>query len=121
LRQVLGQVLDNAGEAVRGPGTVTVAARTTVLTAADCLDLFGNARPGPHVEVTVTDTGVGLSPEARRRLLRDVFFSTKPQQRGLGLAIVYGLLHTLQGGFRLDGTPAGGTAVRLLLPVSPPP
>jgi signal transduction histidine kinase len=120
LRQALGQLLDNAAEAIVGTGTVTVAARAVVLTAADCVDLFGAARPGAHLEVTVTDTGTGLSAEAQRRVLQEPFFSTKPQHRGLGLAIVYGLLQTAQGGFRLEPA-AGGTVARLFLPVGQQP
>jgi CheY-like chemotaxis protein len=68
--------------------------------------------------VTITDTGSGLSPEARRRLFSDVFFSTKKRQRGLGLALVYAHLATHQGGLRFGPHPEQGTAVRLYLPVA---
>src|SRR5262249_20680509 len=44
------------------------------------------------------------------------FFSTKPRHRGLGLPIVFGILRSFQGGFRIDAGPIGGTQVRLYLP-----
>src|SRR5262249_50061718 len=66
LRQLLVALLDNAREAIAGEGTVTLSARTVELDTAACLEMFGNAAPGPHVEITVADTGCGLSPEARR-------------------------------------------------------
>jgi signal transduction histidine kinase/ActR/RegA family two-component response regulator len=117
LRQLLAALLDNAGEALDGGGIITLSARCTELSPADCLELIGNANPGPHLEVTVTDTGRGFSPEARRRLFREVFFSTKPRHRGLGLAVVYGILQTYHGGFRLGPDPVQGSAVRVFLPV----
>jgi signal transduction histidine kinase len=43
---VLGALLDNAREALTGPGSVSVSARVVELSAVDCLDLFGSTRPG---------------------------------------------------------------------------
>jgi CheY-like chemotaxis protein len=120
LRQVLVQVLDNAREAIAGQGVVTITARVTDLTDADCQELLGGAVPGPYVEVTVTDTGMGLSPEARQRLFSNLFHSTKVRHRGLGLAMVYGVLLAARGGLRFGPDPAQGTAVRLFLPVAAP-
>src|SRR5207244_7387251 len=88
------------------------------LSEADCQEMLGNAAPGPHVEVTVTDTGSGLSPEVRGRLFRELFHSTKMRHRGLGLAVVYGVLQTYRGGIRFGPDPAQGTAVRLFLPTA---
>jgi signal transduction histidine kinase/ActR/RegA family two-component response regulator len=116
LRHALAQLLDNAREAISGKGVVTVSARAVELCAADCHELLGDARPGAHVEITVTDTGSGLSPEARQRLFRELFFSTKVRRRGLGLAMVYGILHACRGAIRFGPDPAQGTAVRLYLP-----
>jgi CheY-like chemotaxis protein len=121
LRQALAQLLDNAREAVSGQGVVAVSARLTELDAADCEELLGSAAPGAHVELTVTDTGAGLSPEARRRLFHELFLSTKVRRRGLGLAVVYGILQTYRGALRFGPDPAQGTAVRLFLPAAAAP
>jgi signal transduction histidine kinase len=117
LKYVLARLLDNAREAITGQGVVTLSARVTELSAADCQELLGSARPGPSVELTVTDTGPGLSDETRRRLFREPFFSTKVRHRGLGLATVYGILRAHGGGLRFGPHPERGTAVRLFLPV----
>jgi signal transduction histidine kinase/ActR/RegA family two-component response regulator len=119
LRQALTQLLDNAREAITGQGVVTVSARLTELSAADCRELLGAAVPGPHVEITVTDTGAGLSAETRQRLFHELFFSTKVRRRGLGLALVYGILQTHRGAISFGPGPAQGTAVRLFLPAAP--
>ncbi|MFO0926331.1 MAG: response regulator [Gemmataceae bacterium] len=118
LRLVLAALLDNASEAVAGPGTVSVSARPIDLSAADCLDLYGSAQPGPHVEVVIADTGSGLTSEAQRVLFQQPFFSSKPRHRGFGLAISYGVLHAHRGGLRLYPGEEYGVVVRLVLPVS---
>jgi K+-sensing histidine kinase KdpD len=118
LREALGAVLENACECIAGAGTVTLVARSATLTEADCLGLFGNPGPGPCVEVAVSDTGCGLSLEVQRHLLAEPFFSSKPGHRGLGLAIVHGILHVHRGGFRLDPGPERGAVVRLFLPLA---
>jgi CheY-like chemotaxis protein len=118
LRQLLGHLLANAREAIAEAGVVTLSARRTDLEELDCLDLLGNPMAGPHVELVVTDTGCGISPEARARLFLEPFFTTKPRHRGLGLAAVFGLLQSHRGGLRLGPTLEQGTAVRVFLPLA---
>ncbi len=121
LHQVLTALLDNARESLAGPGTISVSARTVELSEDDCMDLFGAARPGPHVELVIADTGVGLSPEVRQKLFAEPFFSTKPRRRGFGLAVTYGILTAHRGGLRLHSGEEGGVVARVLLPVAPAP
>jgi signal transduction histidine kinase len=118
LRQVLAALLDNAHEALVGPGSVSVSARRVELTAAECPDLFGAAQPGPHVEICIADTGVGLTPEVQRRLFAEPFFTTKPGRRGFGLAVAYGILHAHRGGLRVHAGERG-VVTRVLVPVAP--
>ena len=120
LRQVLAALLENARDAVQGAGTATVAARAVELNADDCLDLYGDARPGPHVEITVTDGGPGLPPDVAQNLFSEPFFTAKPRHRGFGLAVAYGILHAHHGGLRLKPGATGGTVAALYLPVVSP-
>jgi CheY-like chemotaxis protein len=121
LHQVLTALLDNARESLMGPGSISVSARVVDLGPAECQDLFGAARPGPHVEIVIADTGTGLSPEVQRRLFADPFFTTKPRRRGFGLAMAYGILHAHRGGLRLHPGEERGVVARALLPVAPSP
>jgi signal transduction histidine kinase/ActR/RegA family two-component response regulator len=121
LHQVLSALLDNAREALAGPGTISVSARLVELGEVDCRDLFGATRAGSHVEITVADTGVGLSPEVQRKLFSEPFFTTKARRRGFGLAVAYGILHAHRGGLRLHPGPEGGVVARLVVPVAPVP
>jgi signal transduction histidine kinase len=117
LRLALKAILDNAREAMNGHGIVSVAGRPVNLTASGCLELLGKPSPGPHVELTIRDTGVGLSADVQAKLFRDMFFTNKGRRRGLGLAVVYGIMQTYHGGFRLDSEPdRHGTTVKMLLP-----
>ncbi len=120
LRQILSRLLDNAHEACVGKESlVSLTARVVDLTEADTHHLLGNVSPGPHVEITIADNGKGLSPVAQQCLFREMFFTTKPRHRGLGLAIVYGILHAYRGGLRIDPISDSGTVVRVVLPVAP--
>jgi CheY-like chemotaxis protein/two-component sensor histidine kinase len=67
--------------------------------------------------ITVTDRGVGMSSEIRRRAF-EPFFSTKSHGggTGLGLAQVFGVSQQSNGQLEIDSTPGEGTQVRLRLP-----
>ena len=73
-----------------------------------------------HAVLTVTDTGQGMTPEARARLF-EPFFSTKDRgarrSRGMGLAIVYAAVKNAGGLIEVDSHPGTGTTFRVLLPV----
>jgi signal transduction histidine kinase/CheY-like chemotaxis protein len=117
VRTILTQLVENAREALKGKGTIALKARPVELTQADCDELLGGARPGPYVEVTIADTGPGMSPEVRARLFNEIFYSSKPRYRGLGYLMVYGILQRFGGGLRLEpATAEGGTTVRVYLP-----
>lgn len=120
LQQVLAALLDNARDAAGPAGSVRISARTAFLTTADCLDRFGDLRPGEHVEIAIADDGPGLTPEARQRLFADPFFTTRPRRRGLGLATAYGILHAHRGGLRLANGPNGGVLAEISVPIGEP-
>src|SRR5262249_22685679 len=92
LQDGLGPLLDDAREAIDQKGRVTVTAGLVHLSSADCLALWGDARPGPSVRIDISDSGGGLSADAEAKLFREPFFTNKPRHRGLGLATVYGVL-----------------------------
>jgi PAS domain S-box-containing protein len=75
--------------------------------------------PGTYVRVTVTDDGVGMSPEVAERAF-EPFFSTKDVGKGsgLGLSMVYGFLRQSDGHVRIDSMPGAGTTVIMCLPIA---
>ena len=120
LSTVLGHVLENAVEACSPNSTVHVMARAVELNAVEAKAYLGQVGPGAHIEVTVHDTGSGIKPDVRAKLFAEPFFTTKVRHRGLGLAIVYRVLHAHRGGVRIDAAapPETGTVVRVVVPLA---
>jgi len=104
----------NARDAMPRGGTLTIDVDRVV--ASEIAD------PGPCVRITVSDTGVGMTPDIAARAL-EPFFTTKPLGRGtgLGLSMVYGFVKQSGGQMLLDSTPGKGTAVALLFPATDAP
>ena len=118
LRQVLAVLLDNAREAIADAGSITVSARPVALSAAEARGLFGAARAGAHLVITVADDGSGLTPDAERQLFLEPFFTSKPRKRGFGLASAYGLLTANHGGIEIIRRGERGTIARIVVPTA---
>jgi signal transduction histidine kinase/CheY-like chemotaxis protein len=102
----------NARDAMPTGGSLTIRAR-----------LVADPERGlPHVELSVADTGTGMSEEVRSRAV-EPFFTTKPTGvgTGLGLSQVYGVVRESGGTLAIDSQPGQGTTVRLILPAGTPP
>ena len=105
----------NARDAMPAGGTITIAARNVEQPGSD-------ANPSQMVQLSVTDTGVGIPPEIIARVF-DPFFTTKDVGKGsgLGLAQVYGFAQQSRGRVSIASEVGVGTVVTLLLPRSPHP
>jgi nitrogen-specific signal transduction histidine kinase/CheY-like chemotaxis protein len=117
LQQVLMNLCLNARDAMPNGGEIVVKTnRVTIL--PDFADLYSDLKPGPYVEVNVTDTGHGMSPEVRDRIF-EPFFTTKPVGKGtgLGLAMVYGIIQQHEGAIHVYSELDHGTTFRIYLPV----
>jgi nitrogen fixation/metabolism regulation signal transduction histidine kinase len=99
LRQALVNLLDNATDAVPGPGAITI----SLATDRDALVL------------EVADTGVGLPTEDAETLVRP-FYSTKGQSSGMGLALVHRVVTDHGGTLELENRHPAGALVRITLP-----
>ena len=102
LRQVVLNLVKNAAEAAGPGGRVEVAMR----------DSAGEA------ELSVEDTGPGLTPEAREKLF-EPFFTTKPKGTGLGLAVSQGIVRAHGGELQAATASDGGARFVVRLPHVP--
>jgi PAS domain S-box-containing protein len=116
LENALLNLAINARDAMPDGGTLTVAIAERHLIATDIADQDG-VEPGDFVEITVADTGTGMTPDVIARAF-EPFFTTKPigQGTGLGLSQLYGFIRQSGGLVRLESAPGQGTTVRLFLP-----
>jgi signal transduction histidine kinase len=121
LKQLLIQLVNNAADSITAPaGVIMIRAQPVQLEENDLLGLLGSPRAGPNLELQIQDSGCGIAAEHRCKLFRELFFSTKPRHRGLGLAVTYGILRTFQGGIRIQPGETHGTVVTVYLPAVGP-
>ncbi len=99
----------NARDAMPSGGVLTFAARRLALSA------HRELADGDYVELTVSDTGIGMTEEVAARAF-EPFFTTKEVGKGtgLGLSMVYGMASQSGGSAEIDSAPGSGTTVRLL-------
>ena len=108
----------NARDAMEGHGRLTIEASNAILDAGYA-QAHPEVTPGHYVQIAVTDSGTGMTPEVAQQAF-DPFFTTKPEGRGtgLGLSMVYGFVKQSGGHIKLDTEVGIGTTVRIYLPRS---
>lgn len=116
--QVVMNLVTNAAEAL-GPDSRRIDVRTKMLAAdRDLLRTFhlgSHLEEGRHVCIEVSDDGEGIDESVRERIF-DPFFSTKLTGRGLGLAVVLGIVQSHGGALQIESERGRGTTFRIILP-----
>jgi signal transduction histidine kinase len=115
MQQALMKVLENAVQALRRHGRVSVQTRNLELTEPT-QDRNVLLAAGPYVCVEISDNGCGIEPEVLPRIFEPFFTTKHGNHRGLGLAWVYGIVTNHGGGVAVSSQPQVGTSVRLYLP-----
>jgi two-component system NtrC family sensor kinase len=106
LRQVFIILLENAADAIKASGTITLSTRPV----------------DEHwIEIRISDTGCGIAKENLSKVFTP-FFTTKPlgQGTGLGLSIAYGIIKMHRGQISLQSKVGEGTTVTITLPLRQP-
>lgn len=108
----------NARDAMPEGGIITFAADNVELDSGYCSSSGFKITPGQYIQITVSDTGTGISKEIIPRVF-EPFFTTKEVGKGtgLGLASVYATVTEHNGCIHIFSEPGIGTAFKLYLPL----
>jgi CheY-like chemotaxis protein len=112
--QIVMNLVVNASEALGDhDGVVRVTTKRLTVRPAEAI---AKALPaGEYVQLEVSDTGCGIPPETQAKIF-DPFFTTKFSGRGLGLAVVHGIVRSLRGTIQVASEPGKGATFEVLLP-----
>jgi two-component system, NtrC family, nitrogen regulation sensor histidine kinase NtrY len=105
IKRALANLVDNAAEAMQGALVREIQISTSLVASRDA------------VEITVADTGHGVTQELKERLFLP-YFSTKKRGTGLGLAIVSRIIEDHHGSIRVEENEPVGTRFVVELPVA---
>ncbi len=117
IAQVLLNLFINAWQAMPRGGHIFI--QTQNITFDDGTLPSRSLSPGRYVQVTITDTGIGMDEKTQKKIF-DPFFTTKEKERGtgLGLASVYGIIKHHGGIIDVSSTPGEGSSFIFYLPAT---
>lgn len=117
IHQALLNLVKNARDAMTGGGSIIL--RTTTVAGASLREAYPIAEAQQYVQICVADEGEGINDENRLRIF-EPFFTTKGigKGSGLGLAVVYGVVHGHRGFVDVTPREPRGTEFHLFLPAT---
>lgn len=118
LENVLLNLCINARDAMPDGGRIKIRTNNIHLEEG-YFGIYTEFMPGPYVQITISDTGIGMDRQTLARAF-EPFFTTKETGKGsgLGLSMVYGFIKQSQGHIKIDSELGRGTTVNLYLPMA---
>ena len=118
IHQILMNLCTNAAHAMEDNGGLLTVSLLDAELDSDVISHHPDLKPGPYIKLTVTDTGLGISPDVMEKIF-DPFFTTKEKGKGtgLGLSVVHGIVRSHGGGIYVYSEPGKGSIFEVCLPV----
>jgi PAS domain S-box-containing protein len=119
LQQVLMNLCTNAGQAMQEAGGVLDVTLEEVQLDEKAASDHVHLEAGPHLKLSVSDTGIGIDPENKEKIF-DPYFTTRDEEggTGMGLAMVHGIVKNHHGEITVRSEPGKGSTFTVLLPVA---
>ena len=118
INQILMNLCTNAAHAMQEKGgTLEVGLDNVTLADSDFKSRHSDMNPGPYLKLSISDTGHGMSPNVLERIF-DPYFTTKEmgEGTGLGLAVVHGIVKSLDGTITVYSERGKGSTFNVYLP-----
>ncbi|MBI9077031.1 MAG: response regulator [Desulfatibacillum sp.] len=117
IHQVLMNLCTNAYHAMAETGGILTVSFDETVVLHDFMPGRLNLKPGKYVRLTISDTGHGMSRVVMDKIF-DPYFTTKAQGKGtgLGLAVVHGIVKSMEGDIQVISEPGKGTSFIIHLP-----
>jgi PAS domain S-box-containing protein len=119
IHQVIMNLCTNASHAMEnGGGRLTLSLEKRELATPGEAQQMG-VTPGNYVELSVTDTGIGINASQIKRIF-EPYYTTKPKGKGtgMGLSVAHGIVESHGGTIRVESCPGKGSCFRILFPVT---
>jgi signal transduction histidine kinase/ActR/RegA family two-component response regulator len=118
IHQVIMNLGTNAAHAMGEQGGVLRINLDQVTIGTELPAPTTDLRPGPHVRISVSDTGTGMSPAIQARLFEPFFTTKGTAGTGLGLSVVHGIVTDHGGAITVESTVGHGSTFYVYLPAA---
>ncbi|HMP89533.1 MAG TPA: PAS domain S-box protein [Kiritimatiellia bacterium] len=117
IEQVILNLVVNARDAMPHGGTLSISTGVISILPEE-VNQQADSRAGTFVQLAISDTGTGMTPETKQRIF-EPFFTTKAsgQGTGLGLATVFGIVKQHEGWINVYSELGHGSVFHIYLPV----
>lgn len=119
LNQIVMNLCTNAAHAMRESGGLLEITLSNKTIEYNRMNGINNLSPGKYLEISVKDTGTGISPEIIDIIFEPYFTTKEPGEgTGLGLAIINGIVQNYGGGVSVQSRPGKGSAFYVHIPLA---
>ena len=117
IHQILMNLCVNASHAMREKGGILAVDLESVEIDTDLSEKYPDLKPGPYLNMSVCDTGHGISSEMLNRIF-DPFFTTKTREHGtgLGLSVTHGIVNNFGGAIYAFSELGKGSIFKVFIP-----